>query len=229
MCNNQRTFLSVILFLYSFCSLGTVNSFADCTCQIGSNYISIIGFELIATNCPTEPFSDSQYFTYLMNPIKCYGSSIYNYSRYGDTSGSVSSVISYFVSQGYRVLRNPSGTHLLAVQKGNYPYTGTIAGVAMAGLSPGVYYTDPAEQLNEFCTDHPIQDNDNDGAPNCLDCAPEDSNFFFNCVVDNCPEDPNKTEPGICGCGISDIDSDGNGLVDCVERAINSGPPPSCQ
>src|SRR5690554_6887061 len=26
--------------------------------------------------------------------------------------------------------------------------------------------------------------------------------------VDNCPDDPNKTEPGICGCGTPDIDSD---------------------
>jgi hypothetical protein len=33
--------------------------------------------------------------------------------------------------------------------------------------------------------------------------------------VDNCPSDPNKTEPGICGCGIADTDSDGDGTADC--------------
>ncbi|QTA83814.1 NHL repeat-containing protein [Desulfonema limicola] len=32
---------------------------------------------------------------------------------------------------------------------------------------------------------------------------------------DNCPEDLNKTEPGICGCGVSDIDSDNDGTADC--------------
>ena len=29
---------------------------------------------------------------------------------------------------------------------------------------------------------------------------------------DNCPSDPNKTEPGVCGCGIADTDSDGDGI-----------------
>lgn len=32
---------------------------------------------------------------------------------------------------------------------------------------------------------------------------------------DLCPSDSNKTAPGICGCGVSDIDSDSNGNVDC--------------
>jgi len=32
---------------------------------------------------------------------------------------------------------------------------------------------------------------------------------------DNCPSDPNKTTPGICGCGVSDVDSDGDGVADC--------------
>jgi hypothetical protein len=33
--------------------------------------------------------------------------------------------------------------------------------------------------------------------------------------IDNCPNDPNKTEPGICGCGIPDTDTDGDGTPDC--------------
>jgi hypothetical protein len=32
---------------------------------------------------------------------------------------------------------------------------------------------------------------------------------------DNCPDDPNKTEPGVCGCGVPDNDSDGDGTPDC--------------
>jgi subtilisin family serine protease len=32
---------------------------------------------------------------------------------------------------------------------------------------------------------------------------------------DSCPNDPNKTRPGICGCGVSDTDSDGDGTPDC--------------
>ncbi len=33
--------------------------------------------------------------------------------------------------------------------------------------------------------------------------------------ADLCPNDPNKTQPGICGCGIPDTDRDGNGVPEC--------------
>jgi hypothetical protein len=32
---------------------------------------------------------------------------------------------------------------------------------------------------------------------------------------DNCPDDPNKTAPGVCGCGTPDVDTDGDGVMDC--------------
>jgi hypothetical protein len=35
---------------------------------------------------------------------------------------------------------------------------------------------------------------------------------------DQCPNDPNKTEPGICGCGVPDTDSDGDGTPDCNDN-----------
>ncbi|MCP3876983.1 MAG: hypothetical protein GY701_01110, partial [Sulfitobacter sp.] len=34
--------------------------------------------------------------------------------------------------------------------------------------------------------------------PRCVTAAP-----------DQCPDDPDKTEPGICGCGVADSDNDG--------------------
>jgi hypothetical protein len=36
--------------------------------------------------------------------------------------------------------------------------------------------------------------------------------------VDECPDDPNKTEPGVCGCGTPDVDTDGDGVMDCVDN-----------
>jgi hypothetical protein len=36
-------------------------------------------------------------------------------------------------------------------------------------------------------------------------------------VVDNCPNDPMKTEPGICGCGTPDTDSDNDQTADCID------------
>ena len=35
---------------------------------------------------------------------------------------------------------------------------------------------------------------------------------------DECPEDPEKTAPGTCGCGVSDADSDGDGTPDCRDE-----------
>ncbi len=41
------------------------------------------------------------------------------------------------------------------------------------------------------------------------------------CLVpacDKCPTDPDKTDPGICGCGVPDTDSDGDGVLDCLDN-----------
>jgi Tol biopolymer transport system component len=35
---------------------------------------------------------------------------------------------------------------------------------------------------------------------------------------DQCPNDPNKTAPGLCGCGQSDVDSDSDGTLDCLDE-----------
>jgi hypothetical protein len=38
---------------------------------------------------------------------------------------------------------------------------------------------------------------------------------------DLCPDDPNKTEPGSCGCGIADTDTDLDGTPDCDDNCPN--------
>lgn len=38
---------------------------------------------------------------------------------------------------------------------------------------------------------------------------------------DECPDDPNKTEPGICGCGVPDTDTDEDGTYDCNDECPN--------
>ena len=37
--------------------------------------------------------------------------------------------------------------------------------------------------------------------------------------VDCCPSDPNKTAPGVCGCGVADSDSDSDTIADCIDPA----------
>jgi parallel beta-helix repeat protein len=51
-------------------------------------------------------------------------------------------------------------------------------------------------------------DSDGDGTPD---------------VCDNCPEDPNKVEPGECGCGVPDTndDKDADGIPDCIDTCPN--------
>ncbi|MBK8500689.1 MAG: hypothetical protein IPL52_18160 [Flavobacteriales bacterium] len=48
---------------------------------------------------------------------------------------------------------------------------------------------------------------------------------------DGCPEDPNKTAPGNCGCGVSDVDTDSDGTSDCNDGCPadpNKTAPGSC-
>ena len=52
----------------------------------------------------------------------------------------------------------------------------------------------------------PPADSDSDGTP-------DDS--------DGCPNDRNKTEPGVCGCGVADNDTDLDGKFDCEDSCPN--------
>ncbi len=36
--------------------------------------------------------------------------------------------------------------------------------------------------------------------------------------ADECPDDPDKIEPGVCGCGVPDTDSDDDGTLDCEDE-----------
>jgi hypothetical protein len=48
----------------------------------------------------------------------------------------------------------------------------------------------------------PAPDADGDGVPDAIDA---------------CPDDPNKVDPGLCGCGVADSDRDGDDVPDCLD------------
>lgn len=54
-----------------------------------------------------------------------------------------------------------------------------------------------------FVKDLVVDDKDGDGEPN---------------DTDGCDEDPNKIEPGICGCGVPDTDTDSDGKALCEDN-----------
>jgi len=37
-------------------------------------------------------------------------------------------------------------------------------------------------------------------------------------VCDGCPNDPDKFDPGICGCGVAETDTDSDGTPDCIDE-----------
>ncbi len=75
---------------------------------------------------------------------------------------------------------------------------------------------------NPVCT----ADLDGDGDLNCADNCPSvpnanqadsDGDGVGN-ACDGCPNDPNKVAPGVCGCGLPDIDTDGDTIKDCQDN-----------
>jgi hypothetical protein len=54
-------------------------------------------------------------------------------------------------------------------------------------------------------------DSGGDGAITDAGCGEGDG------AHDCCPDDPDKTAPGMCGCGTADADADGDGTADCVD------------
>lgn len=66
-------------------------------------------------------------------------------------------------------------------------------------------------------------DSDGDGVIDDCDECPNganndtDGDGVLDCL-DGCPLDPDKTQPGICGCGTADTDTDGDGVADCADN-----------
>ena len=69
-------------------------------------------------------------------------------------------------------------------------------------------------------------DSDQDGLGDVCDNCPGASNADqtdsdgdgAGDACDGCVDDPNKTDPGICGCGVPDSDDDGDGYVYCQDN-----------
>ena len=68
----------------------------------------------------------------------------------------------------------------------------------------------------------PDSDADSDGVADCIDPCPlddpDDTDGDNVCDSDDgCPVDPDKTEAGLCGCGVADDDTDSDTVPDCLD------------
>jgi len=106
-------------------------------------------------------------------------------------------------------------------------------GVCGCGISDNDKDLDGTPDCNDNCSSDPnktqpgvcgcgIADTDSDG-DSIPDCNDDCDNLIdadgdgINDCEDLCPYDPNKTQPGTCGCSIADIDSDEDGTFDCMD------------
>lgn len=90
------------------------------------------------------------------------------------------------------------------------------AGDSFAVVGPGC--ADGADTDGDLLCD----DLDNCTAEPNPDQADADSDDAGD-ACDECPNDPLKTAPGICGCGLPDSDADGDGVLDCLSDGGSDG------
>jgi hypothetical protein len=99
---------------------------------------------------------------------------------------------------------------------------GDPAGDVCDGCPENGFKTDPG-----LCGCETLDlDDDGDGLVSCLDNCPFSPNpeqtdsdgDGEGDPCDDCPADPDKTDPGRCGCGVSDADDDGDSVESCHDE-----------
>jgi hypothetical protein len=115
----------------------------------------------------------------------------------GFTLFSFITVIDYAVAESIKAcctlyLLTDKSIESICKEDVSYKYC-KVKGLAFGAID--IWYA-PGVCLNDTCK----TDSDGDGTAD---------------IVDDCPDDPNKTSPGTCRCGTPDTDSDYDGTLDC--------------
>lgn len=119
-------------------------------------------------------------------------------------------------------------TLAVTVASGEMPYTYAWQGAGV--FEPNT--TSDAVSVNDASTGtySVIVSNacSSDNATLAVDATPDTDDDGVCDDVDGCPTDPDKTEPGLCGCGVPDTDADNDGIADCNDPCDNTTTGQSC-
>jgi len=125
------------------------------------------------------------------------------------------------------VVASDDCTAAASLQLTQTPPAGTVVGIGTHPVSIVVSDTfgnSSTVSANVIVTGTPVdyyEDSDGDGvgagAP--LPACAQPLGFVV-LPGDQCPLDPAKVVPGFCGCGVADIDANGNGILDCADVTL---------
>ena len=115
---------------------------------------------------------------------------------------------------------------------GTFSPNNTSASVTVDGPSTGNYTITVTNTCGSDNTTVPVTvtnattwyvdaDSDGSGDPGVTQQACSAPPGYVSNSNDGCPADPNKITPGICGCGVSDTDTDSDGTADCNDGCPN--------
>jgi len=142
-------------------------------------------------------------------------------------------------SQVFGWERSNTNHELFAVSGSGYEVTGGVTNLDLTGGT--FHWTDKTNGTTLFSSDVSKNSDDKDHMITFLVTGPNISSttwvvcfedtegggdrdyndLVVEIVVNDCPWDPNKTSPGVCGCGVPDTDTDGDGTPDCIDECPN--------
>jgi hypothetical protein len=105
------------------------------------------------------------------------------------------------------------GTWRWAPPNGSQFWQGKASGSAVGGAYTNWKSGQPDDLLNQDCS--MFQGGTGQGKWSDENCG---LLLNFVCEGDLCANDPNKTDPGQCGCGVPDTDTDGDGTANCKDQ-----------
>ena len=157
---------------------------------------------------------------------------VYDGSPYCSSTGGSASVTrtgspggTYSAAPAGLMINTTSGLVNIATSTpGTYTVTYSIA----ASGACAQFQTTTTITISSSTTWYADTDNDGAGDPNSSLLACDQPVGYVADNTDFCPGDPLKTQPGQCGCGIQDLDDDGDGVANCIDPCDNTSDGQPC-